>query len=522
MVKPTEIPIIDLFAGPGGLGEGFSQVRSSNITFKIALSIEMDKAAHDTLCLRAFYRQFDSPPKEYFQYLNGEITRKALFDYYPENFKAAESESWHHELKLSDLDEVKTRAKKALSDFETKEFVMIGGPPCQAYSIAGRARMQSTREDFDDDPRHYLYRHYLRMVAHLKPACFVMENVKGLTSAKVHGNHIFPQIMKELEMPGQVVKELDNLDRAPSNVEYHIYSLVKPEPGENQPPLQPSDYVINAEDYGVPQRRHRVILLGVRKDVDTKLTLRLKEAKERITVSDVLDGLPAIRSRITKRNNIPEEWHRGMCEGLDKGEFDGVDYKILRRIRKIIKMGHRNLDTGNVRYRKRPKPSEKLNKWYRKHSKLLKVVLNHESKRHMEPDIWRYLFASCFAQELGRPPHLGDYPDNLLPNHKNIDSENKKNAKFVDRFKVQIANIPATTVMSHISKDGHYYIHHDPSQCRAWTVREAARIQTFPDNYFFEGNRSEQYDQVGNAVPPRLAWQIATVVAANMKRILSQ
>ena len=518
---PTEIPIIDLFAGPGGLGEGFSQVRSSKITFKIALSIEMDKAAHDTLCLRAFYRQFDSPPKEYFQYLNGEITRKALFDCYPEKYKAAESESWHHEMKLSDLGEVKTRAKKALSEFDTKEFVMIGGPPCQAYSIAGRARMQSTQKNFDDDPRHYLYRHYLRMVAHLQPACFVMENVKGLTSAKVHGNLIFPQILKELEMPGQVVKKLDHLDKAPSNAEYHIYSLVKPEPGETQPPLQPSDYVINAEDYGVPQRRHRVILLGVRKDVDPKLSLRLKEAEERITVSDVLDGLPEIRSHVTKRSNLPEEWHRVMCEGLDKGEFDDVDYKSLCRIRKVIKMGHRNLDTGNTRYRKQLEPSKKLNRWYRKHSKLLKVVLNYQSKRHMEPDIWRYLFASCFAQEQGKPPHLGDYPDNLLPNHKNIDLKNKKNAKFVDRFKVQIADIPATTVMSHISKDGHYYIHHDPSQCRAWTVREAARIQTFPDNYFFEGNRSEQYNQVGNAVPPRLAWQIAKVVAENMKKLLS-
>ena len=522
MVMPTEIPIIDLFAGPGGLGEGFSQARSSKITFKIALSIEMDKAAHDTLCLRAFYRQFDSPPKEYFQYLNGEISRKALFDCYPEKYKAAESESWHHELKLSDLDEVKERSLEALSKFEAKEFVMIGGPPCQAYSIAGRARMQSTREDFDDDPRHYLYRHYLRMVAHLKPACFVMENVKGLTSAKVRGHLIFPQILKELELPGKVVRELDDLDKAPSNAEYHIYSLVKPEPDENQGPLQPSDYVIKAEEYGIPQRRHRVILLGVRKDVDPKISLRLKVAKERITVSDVLDGLPAIRSHVTKRSNVPEEWHRVMCEGLEKGEYNGVDHNTLCRIRKIIKMGNRELEIGSTRYGRQPEPSKKLNKWYRKHCNHLKVVLNYVSKRHMEPDIWRYLFASCFAQVHGKPPHLGDYPDNLLPNHKNIDSKNKKNAKFVDRFKVQIASIPATTVMSHISKDGHYYIHHDPSQCRAWTVREAARIQTFPDNYFFEGNRSEQYNQVGNAVPPRLAWQIAKIVAANMKGILSQ
>lgn len=521
MTKHTEIPIIDLFAGPGGLGEGFSQLEDKKIRFKIALSVEMDRAAHSTLLLRAFYRRFDSPPKEYYQYLNGEITREELFDLYPNESSDAANEAWLHELKMSDLDEVKTRAKKALSGFDTKEFVMIGGPPCQAYSIAGRARMQSTRENFDDDPRHYLYRHYLRLVAHLKPACFVMENVKGLTSAKVHGNPIFPQIMKELETPGKIVKELDGLDRRPSIAEYHIYSLVKPEQEETQPPLKPSDYVIYAEDYGIPQRRHRVILLGVRKDVDPKLPTRLKTAKEKTSVSDVLDSLPSLRSHVTKRENTPEEWNQVMIEGLSKGEFDGVDHKTLAMIRKVVKMGHRQLDTGNIRYLKQTSSSGKLNNWYRKNCRSLKVVLNHESKGHMESDIWRYLFASCFAEIHGRPPHLGDYPDNLLPNHNNVDSKNKKNAKFIDRFKVQMADIPATTVMSHISKDGHYYIHHDPSQCRAWTVREAARIQTFPDNYLFEGNRTEQYHQVGNAVPPRLAWQIANVVAANMKRILS-
>ena len=521
MTKYAEIPIIDLFAGPGGLGEGFSQLEDNKIRFKIALSIEMDEASHSTLLLRAFYRQFDSPPKEYFHYLNGKITQEQLYNLYPKESNDAREEAWCHELKLSDLDEVTLRARKALSGFESKEFVMIGGPPCQAYSIAGRSRMQSTRDNFDNDPRHYLYRHYLRLVAHLKPACFVMENVKGLTSAKVNGKPIFPQIMKELESPGRVVKELDRLRKKPSSAEYHIYSLVKPEPAVSQPPLTSLDYVINAENYGIPQKRHRVILLGVRTDVDPKLPSRLKANKEQISTSDVLDDLPSLRSRVTKRVNTPEEWSQVMIEGLDKGEFDGVDCKTLSMIRKIISKGHQQLDTGNIRNQKQLSSSGRLNNWYRKNCKHLNVVLNHESKRHMESDIWRYLFASCFAKTHGRPPHLGDYPDNLLPNHKNVDSKNKKYAKFIDRFKVQIANTPATTVMSHISKDGHYYIHHDPSQCRAWTVREAARIQTFPDNYFFEGTRTQQYHQVGNAVPPMLAWQIANVVAANMKKILS-
>jgi DNA (cytosine-5)-methyltransferase 1 len=150
----------------------------------------------------------------------------------------------------------------------------------------------------------------------------------------------------------------------------------------------------------------------------------------------------------------------------------------------------------------------------------LPVLTAHEARSHMASDLRRYFYAATFAQEIGRSPKLADFPPNLLPDHQNVD-EGRNGRMFSDRFRVQLADHVSTTVTSHISKDGHYFIHYDPAQCRSLTVREAARLQTFPDNYFFAGPRTEQYHQVGNAVPPRLAQQIAEIVAEVLNSIRS-
>ena len=234
------------------------------------------------------------------------------------------------------------------------------------------------------------------------------------------------------------------------------------------------------------------------------------------SVKDVLADLPPIRSRLSS-GDTPEAWGEairslanlslsGKSPQATKLHADLVD--SLRSLRP-------DLPTGG-RFIKCTLSPARHAKWYV--DKRLGGVCNHEARGHIPEDLRRYFFAAVFAatRDPQRSPLLQDFPRSLLPDHKNVNEALKTN-KFNDRFRVQVSCRPSTTIVSHISKDGHYYIHYDPSQCRSLTVREAARLQTFPDNYFFEGPRTEQYHQVGNAVPPLLANQIARIVAGIFK-----
>jgi len=492
-----KIPIIDIFAGPGGLGEGFSAYTSDGSSvFKIGLSIEKEAFAHKTLTLRSFFRQFSggSVPAEYYDYLKGEIDEKTLFKKYPDQAKAAVAEAWQATLGEVKSKEVDDRITAVLRD--TKNWVLIGGPPCQAYSLAGRSRMAKQREQHLDDEKHFLYKEYLRIIKKHKPAVFVMENVKGLLSAVV------PKKEKETKMFDQIRRDLT----APG---YRIYSLStaparftsKGKPKYNST----SDFLIRSEEYGLPQARHRVILLGVRSDVKLDSVDILQKSANSVSVRQAISDLPRLRSKISKGDSF-EDWRLILKSIANKRGIPKAIYPVVSGY--LGELCVKNTGGGYVRS-KRKQPVGSLYAWY--WDEQIEGFCNHESRSHIEGDLLRYFFAACYAEKHGKSPTITDFPKNLYPDHKNV-HKTSGDIAFADRFRVQVADKPSTTVVSHISKDGHYYIHYDPAQCRSLTVREAARLQTFPDNYFFEGERTSQYHQVGNAVPPYLACQIAKVV----------
>jgi DNA (cytosine-5)-methyltransferase 1 len=278
------------------------------------------------------------------------------------------------------------------------------------------------------------------------------------------------------------------------------------------------DYVIMTEKYGIPQSRHRVILLGVRKDIG--VIPDVLEGTDEIPVLKVLQGLPRIRSGISRGNDSNELWKTAIAQVARGGILDGVDNMVCQEI-------YRNLDQVTLPQNGMgadyvPYPAVNVHyrpEWYL--DKRMEGVCNHLSKTHMESDLHRYFFISSFAKVRKVSPKLNELPESLLPAHKNV-TEGKDLKTFSDRFRVQVWNRPSKTITSHISKDGHYFIHPDPTQCRSLTVREAARIQTFPDNYYFCGTMTAQFTQVGNAVPPLLAHQIAKVVLKIFKSSLNE
>jgi DNA (cytosine-5)-methyltransferase 1 len=504
--KHNFYPVIDLFAGPGGLGEGFASLKKSQKSvFKTLASFERDPFAYKTLLLRHFFRSLktDDALKDYYSYLAAEIERNKLFELHPREFQEAKSSAMQISLGSDTHEHVEKIIKAKLG--RKKKWVLVGGPPCQAYSLVGRSRRANDPE-FEHDEKHFLYREYLKIIADHRPPVFVMENVKGLLSAKVSGESVLNKILRDLSNP-----KLSFGSKA-NGLKYRLFSLS--EKGDFKDDADPKSFLVKAEQYGVPQARHRMFIVGIRSDL--KIEPEVLEQKTAPSVRDIIGNLPKIRSGLSKEFDSAERWQEVVKATVNRNWFKNLGLQDQNFARIVLKKLNGKTAFPLKRHSTDYKTPKTMQDWYS--DGMLTVLTGHESRSHIESDLQRYLFAATYALANQISPKLADFPKPIWPAHKNI-LEGRQGKMFSDRFRVQLPDRVATTVTSHISKDGHYFIHYDPVQCRSLTVREAARLQTFPDNYYFEGPRTAQFHQVGNAVPPYLAHQIAEIIYSILQRM---
>jgi len=406
-----KLTYIELFAGAGGLAEGF--IRAG---FLPVMHIEMDKYACLTLKTRLAYHFFKKTGREdiYIKYIKGDITRDEFYTKIPDDILFSVMNA---EIREDNIDFLFQMIEDQMKKLGVKKInVIAGGPPCQAYSLIGRVRRDPYK--MRKDSRNYLYRLYVKFLKKFKPDVFVFENVPGLLSA---GNG---QLWEDVELYF-------------SNAGYEI------------------DYrLLNAYDFGVLQNRKRIIVIGWRKDFSGGYPdFNIERDVEKYTVLDVLGDLPPVKP----------------------------GQKIY---------------AGNYAR----KPSEYLTRFKIRNGK--DILTLHIARGHNDRDRRIYKFyINAWLQEKRRPEY-DELPEELKT-HKNRES-------FKDRFKVVAPDLPfSQTIVAHLAKDGHYFIHPDINQLRSISVREAARLQSFPDSYYFEGPMTAMFRQIGNAVPPLMAEKIA-------------
>jgi len=409
-----ELNFIDLFAGAGGLSEGF--IREG---FQAVAHVEMDKGACDTLKTRLAYHYLTQNNKLsiYKAYLKNEITREVLWGNIPESIMESVI---NEEITGETINDIFKNIDKQ-SDGHKVDLI-IGGPPCQAYSLVGRSRDPNRMKG---DKRNYLFRYYAEFLKKYKPKYFVFENVLGLLTA---GNKRYLNEMTQL-------------------FESIGYSVAEPT-------------VLNAEDYEVLQKRRRVIIMGKRGNKKFNFPELQKVENKWQIKKDLLYDLPYLNP--------------------------GDEFNIVKYAKPINKY----LRTTEIRNG-------------------IDIVTQHITRNHNKRDLEIYSIAiDKWVNEKTRLKY-SDLPARLQT-HNNTEA-------FLDRFKVIDPIGHSHTMVAHISKDGHYYIYPDSKQIRSISVREAARIQSFSDDYFFEGGRTAAFKQIGNAVPPLMARAIAKTLKEILK-----
>lgn len=408
----SKLNYIDLFAGAGGLSEGFIREK-----FEPVAHVEMSAEAADTLKTRIAFHHFSQKKNltKYYSYLQQDISRNELWDSIPQHLLESVI---NEEISDKTIESIFEKIDSQLD--EKKVDVIIGGPPCQAYSLVGRSRDPNR---MNGDKRNFLFRYYAKFLIRYKPKYFVFENVLGLLTA---GNAKYLNEMLEL------FEEIG-------------YSA--------------DMKVLNAEEYGVLQKRRRVIIIGRKGKTKFQFPELQKMENNWQTKRDLFFDLPYLK---------PGQ------------ELEVVGY------------------TKNINeYLKKTETRNGIN-----------YTTQHITRNHNDRDLEIYSLAIDKWLNDRQRLKYNDIPKRLQT-HKNTEA-------FLDRYKVIDPTGHSHTVVAHIAKDGHYYIYPDLNQVRSISVREAARIQSFPDNYFFEGGRTAAFKQIGNAVPPLMAEKIA----ASLKYLL--
>lgn len=397
---------LDLFSGAGGLTEGF--IRAG---YNIVAHIEKEFPASLTLKTRIAYHYLKNNDSLdiYYSYIENKISREKLYSYVPQRLLDSVI---NKEINDDTIDDIYKQIDSLKGN--KKIDIIIGGPPCQAYSLIGRA---ASKSKMVGDTRKYLYKQYLKFLEKYQPKLFVFENVRGMLSSKdENGNNIFGKIVAEMKELGY-------------SVDYKL---------------------LDAKDFGVPQSRKRVIIIGWKNNLNFKYP-NFEKIKNNITINELFSDLPKIKA----------------------GEI--INFKRIKTKKEILNKLHLLDDNSGI-------------------------LSQHISRPNNINDLKIYEIAAKLAEE-NKVLKYTDLPSSLI-NHKNLKS-------FLDRFKVVNGKGISHTMVAHISKDGHHYIHPDITQNRSITVREAARIQTFPDSYYFENSRTSAFIQIGNAVPPLMAEVIA-------------
>lgn len=417
------LKFIDLFAGAGGLSEGF--IRAG---FDALAHIEMDKYACDTLRTRAA-----------FHYLKKENKLNIYEKYLHEKKEKEDGSKLWNQVPKEIIDSViqATIGEETINGIfeqldgiiqDKKVDVIIGGPPCQAYSVAGRARMGKKVEE---DPRNELYKFYVRFLDRYKPNMFVFENVLGIRTAK----------------GGEPYRDLQRLVR---ELGYEIE-------GREQ----------IASDYGVLQKRHRMIIVGWKKESSFHYPNLPKQECKYMVLKDLFSDLP-----------IRKAGEGELCKPISYTKpLSQMPYLKESGIRGILDFTTQHIARPN-NLNDREIYVWAIKKWYKEQKQLSYKDIPADHQKH------------------------------------------KNKETFLNRFSVVNPDGVSHTVVAHIAMDGHYYIYPVPNpttdNVRSITIREAARLQSFPDDYYFEGSRSAAFKQIGNAVPVVLAYKIA----AEIKKML--